>query len=75
MKRNAIKHVTSDQPTSQVDLDSTNEIFIDPDVAGFDTSRGHLVRNSQLWSDFHKDDWWIAIALYLLLAMVVFLAL
>ena len=77
MKLNELKDSVNDQRISQVDDEVANDNFNETDlweldVRVFKASSDYYKRCSRHRIKLHQGDWWVAVAVYLILASVAF---
>ena len=68
MKREELKQTWNKQLTSQFEAEAAIDTLCETDLESASPAR--YERRRKMWSKFNQGDWWIAIAVYLILSSV-----
>jgi hypothetical protein len=74
MKRNQFRESASAQPARQVEGEAVNSRRNDTDMQDYESSADVYERRWRQRIKHDRSDWWIAVAAYLLMASVAFVA-
>ena len=75
MKRNELRKSAKDQPARPVAAETMSDNLDDTDLKTYESSAEFYERRWQQKIKYDQRDWWIAVAVYTLLASVAFVVL